>query len=56
MSIVYDYEVAFHHDPLIEIFERGNALAMESLTPEAASIIEAFPFGKWSLSCTLALS
>ncbi|KAF8123450.1 cytochrome P450 [Boletus edulis] len=44
MSIVYDYEVAPEHDHLVELFERGNALAMESLTPEASSIIDAFPF------------
>ncbi|KAG9318131.1 cytochrome P450 [Chiua virens] len=44
MSIVYDYEVAPDHDPLVELFERGNALAMEGLTPETASIVEAFPF------------
>ncbi|KAG8213046.1 cytochrome P450 [Butyriboletus roseoflavus] len=44
MSIVYDYEVASNHDHLVELFERGNALAMESLTPETASIIDAFPF------------
>ena len=47
MSIVYDYEVAPNHDHLVELFERGNALAMESLTPETASIVDAFPFGKW---------
>ncbi|KAF8123441.1 cytochrome P450 [Boletus edulis] len=46
MSIVYDYEVAPEHDHLVELFERGNALAMESLTPELSSIIDAFPFGK----------
>ncbi|KAG6370812.1 cytochrome P450 [Boletus reticuloceps] len=44
MSIVYDYEVAPEHDHLVELFERGNALAMESLTPEASSIVDAFPF------------
>ena len=47
MSIVYDYEVAPDHDHFVELFERGNALAMEGLTPETASIVEAFPFGKW---------
>ncbi|KAG9318126.1 cytochrome P450 [Chiua virens] len=44
MSVVYDYEVAPDHDNLVELFERGNALAMEGLTPETASVIEAFPF------------
>ena len=48
MSIVYDYEVAPDRDHFVELFERGNALAMESLTPEASSIIDAFPFGMWS--------
>ena len=48
MSIVYDYEVAPEHDHFVELFERGNALAMESLTPESLSVIDAFPFGKWS--------
>ena len=48
MSIVYDYEVAPDHDHFVELFERGNALAMEGLTPETAAIVEAFPFGKWS--------
>ncbi|KAG9318129.1 cytochrome P450 [Chiua virens] len=47
MSIVYDYEVAPGHDPLVELFDRGNVLAMEGLTPETSSIVEAFPFGKW---------
>ena len=46
MSIVYDYEVAPGHDHLVEILQRGSHLAMESLTPEVSSIIEAFPFGK----------
>ncbi|KAG6370802.1 cytochrome P450 [Boletus reticuloceps] len=46
MSIVYDYDVAPEHDHLVELFERGNTLALESLTPEASSIIDAFPFGK----------
>ena len=45
MSIVYDYEVAPDHDHLVELFERGNALALASLTPEVSSIIDAFPFG-----------
>ncbi|KAG9318013.1 cytochrome P450 [Chiua virens] len=44
MSIVYDYDVAPDHDHLVELFERGNALVSEGLTPETASIIEAFPF------------
>jgi cytochrome P450 len=44
MSIVYDYEVAPEHDHFVELFERGNALAMESLTPESSSVIDAFPF------------
>ncbi|KAG8212997.1 cytochrome P450 [Butyriboletus roseoflavus] len=44
MSIVYGYEVAPNHDHLVELFERGNALAMEGLTPERASIIDCFPF------------
>ncbi|KAG6370811.1 hypothetical protein JVT61DRAFT_11022 [Boletus reticuloceps] len=48
MSIVYDYDVAPEHDHLVELFERGNTLALESLTPEASSIIDAFPFGKCS--------
>lgn len=43
MSIVYDYEVAPDHDHLVEIFERGNSLALEALTPEAC----AFSFRKW---------
>lgn len=47
MSVVYDYEVVPDHDPLVGLFERGNALAIESLTPETASIIDAFPFRKW---------
>jgi hypothetical protein len=44
MSIVYDYEVALDHDHLVELFERGNTLALENLTPEAS----AFSFRKWS--------
>ena len=65
MSIVYDYEVAPGHDHLVELFERGNVLALESLVLETASIIEAFPFGKYStlhhtpraiLTCVSALS
>jgi len=44
MSIVYDYDVAPGHDHLVEVFERGNVLALESLAPQTASIIEAFPF------------
>ncbi|KAF9239603.1 cytochrome P450 [Melanogaster broomeanus] len=44
MSIVYDYEIAPDHDHLVELFERGNSLAMEGLTPETASVIAAFPF------------
>ena len=46
MGIVYDYDVAPSHDPLVELFKRGTALAMESLTPESSSVIDAFPFGK----------
>ena len=53
MSIVYDYEVAPDRDHFVELFERGNALALESLTPEASSVIGAFPFRKWSpFRCT----
>ena len=48
MSVVYDYEVAPDHDHLVELFERGNVLAMQSLTPEASSIIDNFPFREWS--------
>ncbi|KAF9239604.1 cytochrome P450 [Melanogaster broomeanus] len=44
MSIVYDYEIAPDHDRLVELFERGNSLAMEGLTPETASVVAAFPF------------
>ncbi|KAF9228600.1 cytochrome P450 [Gyrodon lividus] len=44
MSVVYDYEIAPDHDHLVELFERGNSLAMEGLTPETASVIAAFPF------------
>ncbi|KAF8123446.1 cytochrome P450 [Boletus edulis] len=44
MSIVYDYDVTPEHDHLVELFERGNTLALESLTPEASSVIDAFPF------------
>ncbi|KAF9234009.1 cytochrome P450 [Melanogaster broomeanus] len=43
MSIVYDYEIAPDHDHLVELFERGNTLAIESLTPETASVVAAFP-------------
>lgn len=52
MSVVYDYDVAPEQDHLVDLFERGNALAVESLTPEASCIIDAFPFGKWPLGCT----
>ena len=44
MSIVYDYEVTPDHDRYVELFERGNTIALESLTPETACILEAFPF------------
>ncbi|KAG9318320.1 cytochrome P450 [Chiua virens] len=44
MSIVYDYEVAHDHDHLVELFERGNELALADLTPERAAIVDAFPF------------
>ncbi|KIJ69606.1 hypothetical protein HYDPIDRAFT_145813 [Hydnomerulius pinastri MD-312] len=44
MSIVYDYEIDPHHDHLVELFERGNSLAMEGLTPESASVVATFPF------------
>lgn len=44
MSIVYDYEVAPDRDHLVELFERGNTLALQSLTPEAS----AFSFRKRS--------
>ena len=53
MSIVYDYEIAAGHDHLLELFERGNALAVESLTPETSSIIEAFPFREYCFSLLL---
>ncbi|KAF9233443.1 cytochrome P450 [Melanogaster broomeanus] len=52
MSIVYDYEIAPDHDHLVELFERGNSLAMEGLTPETASVVAAFPFGPMFLSST----
>ena len=55
MSIVYDYEVAPHHDRYVELFERGNTLALESLTPEAACILETFPFCEWLSFIFLAL-
>ena len=55
MSIVYDYDVAPGHDHLVELFERGNALAMVGLTPETASIVDAFPFRKSSSSVGIAL-
>ena len=48
MSIVYDYEVTSHHDHYVELFERGGTLALGNLTPEAACILEAFPFCEWS--------
>ncbi|KIK96738.1 hypothetical protein PAXRUDRAFT_10627 [Paxillus rubicundulus Ve08.2h10] len=44
MSLVYDYEIAPKRDHLVELFERGNSLAMEGLTPETASVVAAFPF------------
>ena len=50
MSIVYDYEVVPGHDDLVELFERGNTLAVESLTPETASVIAAFPFRKYQVT------
>lgn len=56
MSIVYDYEVVPDRDHFVELFERGSALALESLTPEASSVIDAFPFRKWSPFVALALS
>ena len=49
MSVVYDYEVAPDHDHILELFESGNTLALQSLTPEASSIINKFSFRKWSL-------
>jgi hypothetical protein len=52
MSLVYDYEIAPHHDHLVELFERGNSLALEGLTPETASVVAAFPFRSW-LSCSV---
>ncbi|KAF8841012.1 cytochrome P450 [Paxillus ammoniavirescens] len=44
MSLVYDYEISPNHDHLVELFERGNSLALEGLTPETASVVAAFPF------------
>jgi cytochrome P450 len=47
MSIVYDYEVAPDHDHLVEIFERGNALALEALTPEACAFSFLLNLPEW---------
>ncbi|KAF8558411.1 cytochrome P450 [Imleria badia] len=47
MSIVYDYEVALDHDHLVELFERGNTLALENLTPEASAFSFLLNLPEW---------
>ncbi|KAF9223646.1 cytochrome P450 [Gyrodon lividus] len=46
MAIVYDYKALSRHDPVVAYVETAIQIAMKEVRPEAAAVINAFPFLK----------
>jgi hypothetical protein len=44
MSVVYGYEIGPRDDPIISIVEKAVDLAVNSIKPEVAAFLGAFPF------------
>lgn len=46
MSVIYDYDIASHDDPILNAAKRALDLFTRVATPEKAALFGAFPFCK----------
>jgi hypothetical protein len=46
MSVIYDYDIASHDDPILNAAKRALDLFTRVATPEKAALFGAFPFRK----------